>query len=508
MGATDAIAKQAKASIGRKDGKVVERTTTGDSQGGSKSVAQSVATLREVADKALPRISDLSFCSFTTFLLLLFFFACWTNIILCVVASRAHEANQELSLTSEVMHYVWMCVQGLLMLDVVQTYVLYYCPCISNASKPKVEGSRFLKPNCWSLLSRCFRIELKARHYLLLLAVIFPINVLFFYQQLGQPVYTPSYLTGQDINSLLASWPNGGGMHVDTQTWSVQTSSSNATFEISTKSCYSYDSIEFQILGRLQHESLPKQAYCESLLGTMMVNIRENAADENSWQRDEDRWEEVFEFSLRMFAALAGIVADSIYETGASFWFLKDISDVFDMYMLTFADVTQMHEGRPLLEGNHVIADYEQSYHVWVHVSIWFAYFAVVLRALASIGFQPHAWLVKSCCDSESVANEIRCAVDATLSLFFIEIPFLVLRFIAFKEYGCIVSIMAVKNVLGIYEDLYLLGILRGFRSTEDLRGLRLCLSYWCSCCCGKGQDTSDLKAKQAAEGGTSSSAV
>merc|ERR1711865_776885 len=92
-----------------------------------------------------------------------------------------------------------------------------------------------------------------------------------------------------------------------------------------------------------------------------------------------------------MGGSLAGIVADQTGDV-TSHWFLRDMTDVFDMYMMAFVDVDQMHEGRPLLEGSHGLFGsgfLERSYHVIVGFYIWLGYCTVCLRALSLVGWMP-----------------------------------------------------------------------------------------------------------------------
>merc|ERR1719188_1625901 len=158
------------------------------------------------------------------------------------------------------------------------------------------------------------------------------------------------------------------------------------------------------------------------------------------------------------------------------FWFLRDMTDVYDMYMLSFTDVVQMHEGRPLLSSaDFSIYSYRQSFHMQVGICIGISVVVVIFRAAAISGVQPFIWLLRRCgCSKKIEDDEIRKPIDAALSLFFIEVPFLILRFMASWNYGVPVSVMAVKNSLGIFEDLYLLGLGQGFVKGARPRGLAL----------------------------------
>merc|ERR1719219_385527 len=95
------------------------------------------------------------------------------------------------------------------------------------------------------------------------------------------------------------------------------------------------------------------------------------------------------------------------------------------------------------------------------------------MRAFAVIGFTPfvHFLRLSGCTVPD---QELRRPIDAFFSMLFIEIPFLSLRWIAWWQYGVPVSVMAVKNILGIYEDLFFLGIMQGFGG-HKARGIRLC---------------------------------
>merc|ERR1711862_235197 len=98
----------------------------------------------------------------------------------------------------------------------------------------------------------------------------------------------------------------------------------------------------------------------------------------------------------------------------------------------------------------------------------------VILRALAVVGFQPFVFAARCCGLKGNSEGEVRSVVDGLLSMLFIEIPFLNLRWIAWRYYGVPVSVMGVKNILGIYEDLHRLGIVRGYGAeNRKPRGLR-----------------------------------
>lgn len=328
-------------------------------------------------------------------------------------------------------------------------------------------------------MSKCCRVDLQPRGFLLILAILLPVNVLFFYSDIGRPLFTDTFLADYDVDALMRSWPVGGGLEVD-----LGRSLVNATgghFEgllaISARDCYRPGDAEFKILGMLRSEDIPKQAYCESLLGTMMVRFgdeRSKIEDSTAWQQDEDVWEEAFDFTVRIFGALAGVVADrTLIKSGGGF--LEDMTDIFDMYMLTFADVEQMHEGRPLLAEAHGVDGLKHSFHTWVSIFLCLGYVMMVLRALAIIGVSPITGFVERHISSVFREDELSALVASLLSMIFIEAPFLGLRWIAWYAYGLPVSIFAIKNVFGIYSDLHELGLINGFDANGRPRGLRLC---------------------------------
>merc|ERR1712178_515712 len=98
------------------------------------------------------------------------------------------------------------------------------------------------------------------------------------------------------------------------------------------------------------------------------------------WEHEEDTWEEGFNFTVRIFGALAGIIADKQLDRSGG-GFMEDMTDVFDMYMLTFIDVDQMHEGRILLRRKHFFGTIP--YHDCVLLWLGLAYLSMIMRALA-----------------------------------------------------------------------------------------------------------------------------
>merc|ERR1719163_2728368 len=59
-----------------------------------------------------------------------------------------------------------------------------------------------------------------------------------------------------------------------------------------------------------------------------------------------DRWEEGYDFVLRLFGFSAGALADAMLGDLAG-GFMEDLTDIYDLYMMTFQKVELMKEGKP-----------------------------------------------------------------------------------------------------------------------------------------------------------------
>mmetsp|Transcript_33612 Transcript_33612/g.106710 ORF Transcript_33612/g.106710 Transcript_33612/m.106710 type:complete len:511 (-) Transcript_33612:61-1593(-) len=466
-----------------------------------------ITNTRAKVDNALPRIGDLSFGTFTTFIALLFAFTVFTNTILLVVLFRArygdHASLHPGMLDHAAFHpimqalnFFWIVLQAFIFGDLFYVYFRYYRPTEGDEERPKIAGSRVRKPKTWALATRLLGTEVSSRSFLLFLALLLPLNALLFYDGVGAPVMKSrlEQLEGYNVTELLAdSSLRGGGLLVDRGNgdrgdWEVKAINGTQLFDppliISNRDCFDRSSPEHEILVRQEQEAsneqpIPKQAYCNSILGTMMADSfgEKKGPSDDTWRHDEDKWDEAFEFALRLFSSLAGVVADqseglNTMMSMIGFSFLKDMTDVFDMYMLTWADTAQMVDGRPLLVLNHGLAGYEWSYHSLVFSWIWIGVAVVLLRAMAVVGCTPVVYLIGRLGFTAS-PEHLRKPIDAFFSMVFIEIPYLMLRWIAWTRYGVPVSVMAVKNVFGIYEDLFFLGIIRGF-GDDTPRGFRL----------------------------------
>lgn len=490
-------------------------------------------------------VGSMDIFTFTVLVLILFAFAFTVDIMLIIVTFRGYlsqaldvENARETLLFGDVpvwMNVVWVFLHVLIFMDILFTYRAWFartccfwmpewftcgslvacllrgcagclskvhgCSCCSRFAKrpssPKkrrrsIGSSAFPEPIIWTCVRMCTGGNLDASGFVLLLAVLLPANVLFFYPTVGRPVFTKSVLVDKDINSLLENWPEGGGMKVDESTrivhYTVDDYTGNLwdytgsyeTMYISSKECYEPSSHEYRILGRLRDEGTStKQAYCESAFGTIMVNWAVEDSPDNlfSWQNSDDIWEEGFDFVVRLFAAFAGVVADhTLSRTGEGF--LEDMMDIFDMYMLSFEDPRQMHEGRPLLETKSFWGGVF-GFHTLVKIFLYSAYFTMFLRAVALIAVDP----------TRKYRNlnglDMKRLINCTMSLLFVELPFLYIRGLAWYHYYVPVSVLAIKNFFGIYRRMAELGL-----APSSREGVKPCLKL---CCPKRYEDKSQL---------------
>lgn len=442
--------------------------------------------------------------------------------MLVIVSIRAAQRGLGFNALVVFLNYVWMAFHVFLFCDWMSVFVAHYSRykifkhCKKRVDTVIDDDSKVPQPLSWICFSRiigcllkCFpevgdpddpvvvaKPRLNAHTYLLLVSLLVPANALLFYDGLAFPLYSDEQLQNYNVPELMNSWPTGGNLHVNTVTGEVSdTTGIGFSVNVNATNCYSMESYEYEILAELTDLRYPKQPYCESLLGTVMVNSVEHLATEDSWVQDDDRWDEAFEFSLRLFSSLAGIVAETIQEEsdtpflffgGMGFWFMKDMTDVFDMYMLTFADVTQLTEGRPVLSGVDAAGFYDSSsFHTYAYFWIWMGYLVVLLRAFNLVGVHPLASVIRCCCKCfcKGSNEQLRMRIDAMLSMCFIEIPYLILRWTAWQQYGVPVSVMAVKNVLGIFDDLRYIGWIRGLKRQKSME-MKAGSIERCLCCC------------------------
>mmetsp|Transcript_137465 Transcript_137465/g.293775 ORF Transcript_137465/g.293775 Transcript_137465/m.293775 type:complete len:492 (+) Transcript_137465:74-1549(+) len=298
----------------------------------------------------------------------------------------------------------------------------------------------------WTCLRGC-GLKVNGETYVLVLAMLLPAHVLCLYGELGEPVWSQPLLGGYNVDMLVNDtfWPSYGNLSVDEISWvvTVHNNTNISAFALSTRECYEPASGEFKILERLVGDR-PKQAECETTLGSLAVEAL-------GW--DDDGWEETFDFSLRIFAALAGVIANKVLE-GDSGGFMEDLSDIFDMYMFTFADTEQIHEGKKLMrEGS------TGKMHEWIWACVVLGYASMLVRCYMSLAYDsnadPIAWLSRTCvCGGKCEKERLRNVFDAFLSLMFIELPFLALRIYAAGMFRIPVSIMGVKNAFSAISDI------------------------------------------------------
>eukprot|EP00404_Azadinium_spinosum_P005798 CAMPEP_0180440032 /NCGR_PEP_ID=MMETSP1036_2-20121128/12896_1 /TAXON_ID=632150 /ORGANISM="Azadinium spinosum, Strain 3D9" /LENGTH=520 /DNA_ID=CAMNT_0022446193 /DNA_START=112 /DNA_END=1674 /DNA_ORIENTATION=+ len=305
-------------------------------------------------------------------------------------------------------------------------------------------------------LWNCLRqrgLRITGETYILVLAMLLPAHVLCLYGELGEPKWTSPVLGDYNVDLLVndSFWPSYGNLSVDTTNWIVTAHNNTniSSFVLTDRECYEPDSGEFKILVKLLDDR-PKQSYCESTMGSLAVEAL-------GW--DDDGWEETFEFCLRIFAALAGIIANKVLEIDNG-GFMEDLTDIFDMYLFTFADTEQAHEGRQLLREGSI-----GKMHEWVWTCVVLAYASMLARVYLALAcgssVDPAAWISKncgSCCKYEK--ERVRSVLNNLLSVLFIELPFLALRIYAAGIFRIPVSLMGVKNA---------------FEAVRDIRGIVQC---------------------------------
>lgn len=430
-----------------------------------------------------PTLGSMPFWVFSSFLVVLFGSAVTIDALLLVVMIAADMRGTHLvSPGIEIANYFWLGVQALLALDVMGTYLRYYrggydhTTSLSHGAQQStsVSVSSFPQPVAWQCVTWCLQVELTPRKYLFLLALVLPMNVLLFYRDIGKVVYEPSVLSAFDVDGLLSSWPEGGGLRIGEETWAVDLISTNETLKVLlSDECYEPGSPEFQLMFKLRDDEIPKQAYCESTLGSMVSEAFRRTYPEMTWGHDDDIWEEGFEFAVRFFGAIGAVVADRQMGKGG---FLEDMVDIFDMYMLAFSDKDQMIEGRHLF-SNEVGPFWVRimCFHTWVWVCLWIAYLTLILRALLLIGYTPAR--VSAFIESRMVAKEFQQIVSILMSLLFLEIPFILIRWFAWFDYNVPISVLALKNLFGLARDVHILGLDCCFVDRDARRrGLWKCL--------------------------------
>jgi len=471
-----------------------------------------LSTLLSYGVAALPELPDITdskdrmtFTAFTGLLGCLFIFTSGTNVMLMVtvneVESSKGDFREGISFPFLVwlVQPAWLLFQAVVFLDALGSYLVlasgrfcsgldrhFRCGCLplepgERKAADFIGSSNLRRPWLWRALDRRLGVELTPRRYLLVLALLLPMNVLVFYRNIGAPAFTSSRLVGLDVAPLLrAPWPQVGVVRVgslalDMQTWILtsEDGSIDPPLNITSRECYHPDDPEYAMFTRLHGVDAGKQAHCESVLGTMLVRRM-------GW--DDDMWEETFGFVVRLFGAFAGVIADQMLgREGCGF--LEDMTDIFDMYLLSFADVVQMHEGRPMLGSRSPIAI---SFHDCVPIVLVTAYVAMILRALAIFGYMPIARMLVRLGHPAGKAGDsglarLQLSVGAASSLLLIELPFLSLRGMALFNYKVPVSVLAVKNLLHAYHELRILKIFDGFAEAESLvDGEGAARLWWC----------------------------
>lgn len=305
--------------------------------------------------------------------------------------------------------------------------------------------------------------EIDFRKYMLILAVILPLNSLFLFTQVGAPVFEPSVLEDvASIGPLLEAVKNStssdlfvsaGNLLLNMKTQEVRNMSNNATItKISGQSCYQPGTPEFKLLGSLQGEDMPKQASCESMLGSSLAESLGFITD------SDNRWEEIYDFSCRVFITVGGLVGERLIE-GSAGGLLVDLTDSFDMLMLSFQNVVQLNDGLNQLEGFLQVVDFV----------VFTNYLGLIFRCFHSLDIG-HS-IVRPCFKCSGLEHFImgprgyneqdaKKVVGASMSFIF-ELSFLSIRLLAFCFFEVPMSVLAMKNLFGIYDDWQQLVALR-----------------------------------------------
>jgi hypothetical protein len=225
------------------------------------------------------------------------------------------------------------------------------------------------------------------------------------------------------------------------------------------------------------HAYTVRQGACESLFAHAIIY------QTGGWIDDDDLLDELFDLNLRLFAAIAGVLADTSLG-GAGGDILEDMTDIFDMYLWSFQDVSQHHEGLMPFDpyastwnrGVEYVSSPPESFLKLCFHLITLAYLSVIYRACSCLRLIPltdtcvaRVVQMTPCMESRSEeskqggsgtewdTDEIQKALTkwhAFLSLLLIEVPFLVLRIAAFYNNKVPIGILALKNVHNIYYDL------------------------------------------------------
>lgn len=283
-------------------------------------------------------------------------------------------------------------------------------PSIFAAAQVKVEGTQH---------------ERNIAYWIVLAALVLPFNCIWFYSYLGAPVLGPEgpcwYYQAGPNGTLMVSAP--GEVYPPTRM------------------------LPTDIIG-----DPPAQPDCESVLNTYLDGVLGSSGD---------RWEEGYDFALRLFGFTAGAVADSMLG-GLSGGFMEDLSDVYDLFMMSFEKIGLMKEGKPHLyigslhtdaHGevenetlDHVPDDCQSVRQVNFDDIVSYTLIIVYLFMFARVLMGQHLM-------DDGEYEVIAMRISLAMSLFQ-EISFLGLRLYAWYFHEIPMSILMLKNMVSIWSEI------------------------------------------------------
>eukprot|EP00928_Gymnodinium_smaydae_P020100 TRINITY_DN17761_c0_g1_i2.p1 TRINITY_DN17761_c0_g1~~TRINITY_DN17761_c0_g1_i2.p1 ORF type:complete len:872 (-),score=80.97 TRINITY_DN17761_c0_g1_i2:51-2363(-) len=261
------------------------------------------------------------------------------------------------------------------------------------------------------------------RNLVLLCTLILPFNSILLYRVVGSPVLMSECSIYTEMNEVLM----------------VNTSSA----------IFPPLSSEWR---RAEVSEIPAQGYCESIVSIVFEGV---------WGMSGDRWEELYELALRMFGFAGGAVADAMLGSVAE-GFTGDLTDIYDLWAMTFWNAVSMKEGRIPMIANDFYGMYmfNQSFTQVVLDFLVMAYILLFVRFW--FGSAKSKYL---CCQVET--GHI---VNLSASLWK-NCVFMALRLWAWYYYYVPVSLFILKNVASI------------FTSFVDLRHAIRQTKCFCPCC-------------------------
>jgi len=261
---------------------------------------------------------------------------------------------------------------------------------------------------CAVFLAECKGIA-KSKGLLVLMALMLPFNSMWFYNYAG----SPALIAGKCMYYKKGVSPNGAvvlKISAPGEVWPPE---------------HFVDATVTKI---------PTQAACNSVLSTEFEGVG---------GLEGRRWEEFHELALRLFGFAGGVIADLTFNT-LSGGFAADITDAIDLYLLSYKNVNLMIKGNLALSPtSFAVYDTELTFNEIVMLTIIIAYFLIFLRVVVghkTLSVFSHSFHVGHAC-------------GVLLSLFQ-EVAFMIIRLYACIKYGIPVSVLILKNIVGVVLDL------------------------------------------------------